>query len=137
MLRYYYKRKLSTRLSVTSVFRPYHFPYPGSECSAIGDMAFLVDHLIVDHKVDMHIGCRFDHLYVKSTSREIENAAKMLIISIQLLQPSLLPAFSSLPTWHCRKLIWEGTPRSIREYASPISFSIEELLQAPEHLISS
>eukprot|EP00268_Persea_americana_P027964 TRINITY_DN27204_c0_g1_i2.p1 TRINITY_DN27204_c0_g1~~TRINITY_DN27204_c0_g1_i2.p1 ORF type:complete len:208 (+),score=26.82 TRINITY_DN27204_c0_g1_i2:56-679(+) len=37
-------------------FRPYSCPYAGSECSAVGDIAFLVGHLKDDHKVDMHTG---------------------------------------------------------------------------------
>lgn len=62
-------------------FRPYNCPYPGSECSVVGDIAFLVDHLRDDHKVDMHNECSFDHLYVKSNPRKMENVAKMLMVS--------------------------------------------------------
>lgn len=62
-------------------FRPYNCPYPGSECSVVGDIPFLVGHLREDHKVDMHIGSTFNHLYVKSNPREVDNAARMLMVS--------------------------------------------------------
>ncbi|KAK4836420.1 hypothetical protein QYF36_022794 [Acer negundo] len=59
-------------------FRPYNCPYAGSDCSVVGDIPFLVDHLRDDHKVDMHTGCTFNHRYVKSNPREVENATWML-----------------------------------------------------------
>ncbi|KAG0501149.1 hypothetical protein HPP92_001221 [Vanilla planifolia] len=45
-----------------------------------GDIPFLVDHLRDDHKVDMHTGCTFNHRYVKSNPREVENATWMLTV---------------------------------------------------------
>jgi len=65
-------------------FRPYNCPYAGSECSTVGDIPFLVAHLRDDHKVDMHTGCTFNHRYVKSNPREVENATWMLTVSIIL-----------------------------------------------------
>ncbi|MCI01982.1 E3 ubiquitin-protein ligase SINAT3-like, partial [Trifolium medium] len=62
-------------------FRPYTCPYAGSECSAVGDISYLVAHLRDDHKVDMHTGCTFNHRYVKSNPREVENATWMLTIA--------------------------------------------------------
>jgi hypothetical protein len=62
---YYSKLKHESQCN----FRPYSCPYAGSECSVIGDIPFLVAHLRDDHKVDMHSGCTFNHLYVKSTPR--------------------------------------------------------------------
>lgn len=62
-------------------FRPYNCPYAGSECSVVGDIPFLVTHLRDDHKVDMHTGCTFNHRYVKSNPREVENATWMLTVS--------------------------------------------------------
>nr|GMC66937.1 E3 ubiquitin-protein ligase SINAT3-like [Ipomoea batatas] len=59
-------------------FRPYSCPYAGSECSVTGDIPYLVSHLRDDHKVDMHTGCTFNHRYVKSNPREVENATWML-----------------------------------------------------------
>ncbi|GAB4861584.1 E3 ubiquitin-protein ligase sinat3 [Ancistrocladus abbreviatus] len=59
-------------------FRPYNCPYAGSECSVTGDIPYLVAHLRDDHKVDMHSGCTFNHRYVKSNPREVENATWML-----------------------------------------------------------
>lgn len=70
-------------------FRPYNCPYAGSECSIVGDIPFLVSHLRDDHKVDMHTGCTFNHRYVKSNPREVENATWMLTVSV----PSLLKNF--------------------------------------------
>ncbi|KAK4836174.1 hypothetical protein QYF36_019480 [Acer negundo] len=61
-------------------FRPYNCPYAGSDCSVVGDIPFLVDHLRDDHKVDMHTGCTFNHRYVKSNPREVENATWMLTV---------------------------------------------------------
>jgi hypothetical protein len=49
-----------------------------------GDIPFLVAHLRDDHKVDMHSGCTFNHRYVKSNPREVENATWMLTVSIKL-----------------------------------------------------
>ena len=63
-------------------FRPYNCPYAGSECSFNGDIPFLVAHLKDDHKVDMHTGCTFNHRYVKSNPREVENATWMLTVSV-------------------------------------------------------
>ncbi|VAH03669.1 unnamed protein product [Triticum turgidum subsp. durum] len=61
-------------------FRPYNCPYAGSECAVAGDIPFLVAHLRDDHKVDMHSGCTFNHRYVKSNPREVENATWMLTV---------------------------------------------------------
>jgi E3 ubiquitin-protein ligase SIAH1 len=66
-------------------FRPYNCPYAGSDCSIVGDIPFLVAHLRDDHKVDMHSGCTFNHRYVKSNPREVENATWMLTVSIKCL----------------------------------------------------
>lgn len=63
-------------------FRPYNCPYAGSECSVVGDIPFLVTHLRDEHKVDMHIGSTFNHRYVKSNPREVENATWMLTVSL-------------------------------------------------------
>lgn len=65
-------------------FRPYNCPYAGSECAIGGDIPFLVAHLRDDHKVDMHSGCTFNHRYVKSNPREVENATWMLTVSLIL-----------------------------------------------------
>lgn len=66
-------------------FRPYSCPYAGSECGIVGDIPFLVAHLRDDHKVDMHAGSTFNHRYVKSNPREVENATWMLTVSIPCL----------------------------------------------------
>lgn len=70
-------------------FRPYNCPYAGSDCSAIGDIPFLVSHLKDDHKVDMHSGSTFNHRYVKSNPHEVENATWMLTVIIFSLSRSL------------------------------------------------
>lgn len=66
-------------------FRPYNCPYAGSECSVVGDIPILVTHLRDDHKVDMHSGCTFNHRYVKSNPREVENATWMLTVSCKCI----------------------------------------------------
>jgi E3 ubiquitin-protein ligase SIAH1 len=65
-------------------FRPYNCPYAGSECSAIGDISYLVAHLKHDHRVDMHDGFTFNHRYVKTNPHEVENATWMLTVSYLL-----------------------------------------------------
>ncbi|KAF9586880.1 hypothetical protein IFM89_039905 [Coptis chinensis] len=75
---YYSKLKHESQCN----FRPYSCPYAGSECSVVGDIPFLVAHLRDDHKVDMHTGCTFNHRYVKSNPREVENATWMLTVRI-------------------------------------------------------
>jgi E3 ubiquitin-protein ligase SIAH1 len=47
-----------------------------------GDIAKLVTHLKDDHRVDMHTGSTFNHRYVKSNPRDVENATWMLTVSI-------------------------------------------------------
>ena len=68
-------------------FRPYSCPYAGSECSVTGDIPCLVAHLRDDHKVDMHTGSTFNHRYVKSNPREVENATWMLTVSSTFTTP--------------------------------------------------
>jgi len=77
---YYSKLKHETVCN----YRPYSCPYAGSECSVVGDIPFLVAHLRDDHKVDMHTGCTFNHRYVKSNPREVENATWMLTVSVSI-----------------------------------------------------
>ena len=52
----------------------------------MGDIPFLVAHLRDDHKVDMHSGCTFNHRYVKSNPREVENATWMLTVRLYSLE---------------------------------------------------
>ncbi|KAG1330441.1 E3 ubiquitin-protein ligase SINAT3 [Cocos nucifera] len=124
-------------------FRPYNCPYAGSECSVAGDVPFLVAHLRDDHKVDMHTGCTFNHRYVKSNPREVENATWMLTVfhcfgqyfclHFEAFQLGMAPVYMAFLRFmgdeneaanyryslevgaNGRKLIWEGTPRSIRD----------------------
>ena len=77
---YYSKIKHEAQCS----FRPYNCPYAGSECAVAGDIPYLVAHLRDDHKVDMHSGCTFNHRYVKSNPREVENATWMLTVSVTI-----------------------------------------------------
>ncbi|KAM3324451.1 hypothetical protein P3S67_005603 [Capsicum chacoense] len=56
-------------------FRPYNCPYAGSECAVTGDIQHLIAHLKEDHKVDMHDGCTFNHVFIESNPQEVENAA--------------------------------------------------------------
>ncbi|XP_009380585.1 E3 ubiquitin-protein ligase SINAT4-like isoform X2 [Musa acuminata AAA Group] len=124
-------------------FRPYNCPYAGSECSVVGDIPFLVAHLRDDHKVDMHIGSTFNHRYVKSNPREVENATWMLTVfhcfgqyfclHFEAFQLGMAPVYMAFLRFmgdenearyysyslevgsNGRKLIWEGIPRSIRD----------------------
>nr|GEZ19259.1 E3 ubiquitin-protein ligase SINAT3-like [Tanacetum cinerariifolium]GEZ28626.1 E3 ubiquitin-protein ligase SINAT3-like [Tanacetum cinerariifolium] len=124
-------------------FRPYSCPYAGSECSVTGDIPFLVTHLRDDHKVDMHTGCTFNHRYVKSNPREVENATWMLTVfhcfgqyfclHFEAFQLGMAPVYMAFLRFmgdeedarnysyslevgaNGRKLTWEGTPRSIRD----------------------
>ncbi|KAG6437657.1 hypothetical protein SASPL_102579 [Salvia splendens] len=122
-------------------YRPYSCPYAGSECSVVGDIQYLVDHLRDEHKVDMHSGCTFNHRYVKSNPRDVENATWMLTVfncfghyfhfeAFQLGTAPVYMAFLRLMGdetearnysyslevgGNGRKLTWEGTPRSIRD----------------------
>ncbi|TVU32417.1 hypothetical protein EJB05_24148, partial [Eragrostis curvula] len=136
---YYSKLKHESQCN----FRPYNCPYAGSECSVVGDIPFLVAHLRDDHKVDMHSGCTFNHRYVKSNPREVENATWMLTVfhcfgqyfclHFEAFQLGMAPVYMAFLRFmgdenearnYCyslevggngRKMIWEGTPRSIRD----------------------
>ncbi|PKI40479.1 hypothetical protein CRG98_039115 [Punica granatum] len=136
---YYSKLKHETLCN----FRPYTCPYAGSECSVTGDIPFLVAHLRDDHKVDMHSGCTFNHRYVKSNPREVENATWMLTVfhcfgqyfclHFEAFQLGMAPVYMAFLRFmgdetearnysyslevggNGRKLIWEGTPRSVRD----------------------
>ncbi|GAA0143714.1 ubiquitin-protein ligase [Lithospermum erythrorhizon] len=124
-------------------FRPYNCPYAGSECSITGDIPCLVTHLKDDHKVDMHSGCTFNHRYVKSNPREVENATWMLTVfhcfgqyfclHFEAFMLGMAPVYMAFLRFmgdeadarnytyslevgaNGRKLIFEGTPRSIRD----------------------
>lgn len=92
---YYSKLKHETICN----FRPYSCPYAGSECSVVGDIPFLVAHLRDDHKVDMHTGCTFNHRYVKSNPREVENATWMLTVSVTHIFTIIFLLFSQRRGW--------------------------------------
>ncbi|KAL3524412.1 hypothetical protein ACH5RR_017246 [Cinchona calisaya] len=124
-------------------YRPYNCPYAGSECAVTGDIPYLVTHLRDYHKVDMHTGCTFNHRYVKSNPREVENATWMLTVfncfgqyfclHFEAFQLGMAPVYMAFLRFmgdenearnysyslevgaNGRKLIWEGTPRSIRD----------------------
>ncbi|KAK4397254.1 E3 ubiquitin-protein ligase SINAT3 [Sesamum angolense] len=124
-------------------FRPYNCPYAGSECPVVGDILYLVAHLRDDHKVDMHSGCTFNHRYVKSNPRDVENATWMLTVfhcfgqyfclHFEAFQLGMAPVYMAFLRFmgdemearnysyslevggNGRKLTWEGTPRSVRD----------------------
>ncbi|CAN0922560.1 E3 ubiquitin-protein ligase SINAT4 [Linum grandiflorum] len=136
---YYSKLKHETVCN----FRPYNCPYAGSECSVVGDIPSLVAHLRDEHKVDMHTGCTFNHRYVKANPREVENATWMLTVfhcfgqyfclHFEAFQLGMAPVYMAFLRFmgdeaearnysyslevgaNGRKLIWEGTPRSVRD----------------------
>jgi E3 ubiquitin-protein ligase SIAH1 len=91
-------------------FRPYNCPYAGSECVIVGDIPFLVTHLRDDHKVDMHSGCTFNHRYVKSNPREVENATWMLTVRICLsCLLEFWSLFTHIYTWMHYMLLSSGS----------------------------
>ncbi|TXG63034.1 hypothetical protein EZV62_010028 [Acer yangbiense] len=137
--------------------RPYNCPYAGSECSVVGDIPFLVSHLRDDHKVDMHSGCTFNHRYVKSNPREVENATWMLTVfhcfgqyfclhfeafQLSMAAPVYMAflrfmgdetearnySYSLEVGGNGRKLIWEGTPRSVRDSHKKVRDSHDGLI---------
>jgi len=136
---YYSKIKHEAQCSL----RPYNCPYAGSECAAAGDIPYLVSHLRDDHKVDMHSGCTFNHRYVKSNPREVENATWMLTVfhcfgqyfclHFEAFQLGMAPVYMAFLRFmgdeneaknysyslevgaNGRKMVWEGTPRSVRD----------------------
>lgn len=149
-----YYSKLKHEMSCN--FRPYNCPYAGSECSVTGDIPFLVTHLRDDHKVDMHTGCTFNHRYVKSNPREVENATWMLTVfncfgeyfclHFEAFQLGVAPVYMAFVRFmgdevaarnysyslevggNGRKLIWEGTPRSIRDSHRKVKDSHDGLI---------
>ncbi|KAJ8444704.1 hypothetical protein Cgig2_030378 [Carnegiea gigantea] len=96
-----------------------------------------------EHKVDMHSGCTFNHRYVKSNPREVENATWMLTVfhcfgeyfclHFEAFQLGMAPVYMAFLRFmgdetearnytyslevggFGRKLTWEGKPRSIRD----------------------
>ncbi|XP_071705569.1 E3 ubiquitin-protein ligase SINAT3-like isoform X2 [Rutidosis leptorrhynchoides] len=132
---YYSKLKHETLCD----FRPYNCPYAGSECSVTGDIPCLVTHLRDDHKVDMHTGCTFNHRYVKSNPREVENATWMLTLGMAPVYMAFVRfmgdevearsySYSLEVGGNGRKLMWEGTPRSIRDSHRKVKESHDGLI---------
>ncbi|GAB2218338.1 hypothetical protein Drorol1_Dr00001558 [Drosera rotundifolia] len=124
-------------------FRPFSCPYVASECSATGDIPFLVKHLKEVHRVDMHDGCSFNHRYIKSNPEEVENATWMLTVfncwgrhfclHFEAFKIGVAPVYIAFLRFmgddhdarkfryilevggNDRKLLWQGIPRSIRD----------------------
>ncbi|XP_074380645.1 E3 ubiquitin-protein ligase SINAT5-like [Apium graveolens] len=124
-------------------FKPYSCPYAGSECAVIGNIPFLVSHLRDDHQVDMHSGCTFNHRYLQSNPREVKNATWMLTVfhcfgqyfclHFEAFQLGSCPVYIAFLRFmgdeadarnysyslevgeNDRKVIWEGTPHTIRD----------------------
>ncbi|KAG6787722.1 hypothetical protein POTOM_003766 [Populus tomentosa] len=138
------------------VFRPYSCPYSGSECTATGDIPYLVAHLKDDHKVDMHNGSTFNHRYVKSNPHEVENATWMLTVfscfgqyfclHFEAFHLGMSPVYiaflrfmgddneaknHSYSLQVCgsgRKMTWQGVPRSIRDSHQKVRDSFDGLV---------
>ncbi|KAK1374011.1 Sina domain-containing protein [Heracleum sosnowskyi] len=136
--------------------KPYNCPYAGSECSVVGDIPQLVTHLKEDHKGDMHTRCTFNHRYVKSNPREVENATWMLTVfncfgqyfclHFEAFQLGMSPVYMAFLRYmgddedarnysyslevggNGRKLTWEGTPRSIRDSHKKVRDSHDGLI---------
>uniref|UniRef100_A0A2P2K2Z3 RING-type E3 ubiquitin transferase n=2 Tax=Rhizophora mucronata TaxID=61149 RepID=A0A2P2K2Z3_RHIMU len=136
--------------------RPYNCPYAGVECSITGDIPSLVIHLKTDHKVDVHNGCTFNHRYVKSNPRAIENATWMLTIfncfdqqfclHFEAFHLGMAPFYMAFLRFmgaddkarqfryslevggNGRKLTWQGVPRSIRDSHKKVRDSQDGLI---------
>ncbi|RWW76633.1 hypothetical protein BHE74_00015270 [Ensete ventricosum] len=140
---YYNKLKHEARCN----FRPYNCPYAGWECSAQGDIPFLVAHLRDDHKVDMHTGCTFNHRYVKSNPREIFHCFEQhFCMHFEAFQLGMAPVYIVFLQFmgdeneacnyryslevglNGRKLTWEGIPRSIRDSHQEVRDSHDGLI---------
>ncbi|KAK6925723.1 Seven-in-absentia protein, TRAF-like domain [Dillenia turbinata] len=137
-------------------FRPYNCPYAGAECSATGDIPSLVEHLKINHKVDMHDGCTFNHRYVKDNALEIENATWMLTVfncfgrqfclHFEAFQLGMAPVYIAFLRFmgddndakkfnyslevggNRRKLTWQGVPRGIRDSHKKVRDSLDGLI---------
>ncbi|CAN1813746.1 E3 ubiquitin-protein ligase DIS1 [Linum perenne] len=149
---YYSKLKHEAQCS----YRPYNCPYAGSECTVIGDIPSLVNHLKDDHKVDMHSGSTFNHRYVKSNPHEVENATWMLTVfscygqyfclHFEAFQLGTAPVYIAFLRFmgddneaknynyslevggNGRKLTWHGVPRSIRDSHRKVRDSFDGLI---------
>ncbi|CAD6254531.1 unnamed protein product [Miscanthus lutarioriparius] len=107
---YYSKIKHEAQCSL----RPYNCPYAGSECAAAGDIPYLVSHLRDDHKV-FHCFGRYCCLHFEAFQLGMapiymaflhfmgdENEAKNYSYSLEVGANG-------------RNMVWEGTPRSVRD----------------------
>ncbi|CAL5330610.1 unnamed protein product [Camellia sinensis] len=138
------------------VFRPFNCPYAGSECTVIGGIPYLVAHLKDDHKVDMHTGSTFNHRYVKSNPREVENATWMLTVfscfgqyfclHFEAYLLGMAPVYIAFLRFmgddneaknysysldvggNGRKMVWQGVPRSIRDSHRKVRDSFDGLI---------
>lgn len=137
-------------------FRLYNCPYAGAECSVMGDIRSLVEHLKEDHGVDVHDGSSFNHRYVKSNPNEVENAMWMLTIfncfghqfclhfeAFNLQDAPVYMAFLRFMGDEIeaqnfsyilevggkgRKMTWQGIPRSIRDTHKTVRDSLDGLI---------
>ncbi|KAK3155924.1 hypothetical protein QOZ80_2AG0100460 [Eleusine coracana subsp. coracana] len=127
-----------------------------SECLVIGDVPMLVSHLINDHKVDLHEGCTFNHRYVKSNPHQMESATWMLTVfkcfgqhfclHFEAFLLGMAPVYVAFLRFmgeeseaqgfgyslevggEGRKLMWQGTPRSIRDSHRTVRDSYDGLI---------
>ncbi|GAB2259300.1 hypothetical protein Droror1_Dr00027440 [Drosera rotundifolia] len=132
----------------SSLFRPVHqvlLPLfdPLMVYSNLGGIPYLIARLRDHHGVDMHSGQMFNHRYVKSNPRKVDNATWMLTVfhcfdryfclHFEAFQLGMAPVYMAFLRFmgekidaqkygysleigsNGRKLIWEGMPRSIRD----------------------
>ncbi|KAK6163737.1 hypothetical protein DH2020_000601 [Rehmannia glutinosa] len=137
-------------------FRPYNCPYAGAECHVTGDIPFLVAHLKSDHKVDMHDGSTFNHIYVKFNPQDVENAMWMLTVfncyghqfclHFEAFNLGMAPVFMAFIRFmgddhdarkftyslevgaSGRKMTWQGIPKSIRDSHTKVRDSMDGLI---------
>ncbi|XP_042387008.1 E3 ubiquitin-protein ligase SINAT5-like isoform X2 [Zingiber officinale] len=107
---YYSKLKHEAQCS----YRPYKCPYAGSECAVVGDIPFLVTHLRDDHKV---FNC-FGHYFCLHFEAFQLGMAPVYMAFLRFMgdeNEARNFSYSVEVGANGRKLIWEGTPRSIRD----------------------
>ncbi|KAF3581797.1 hypothetical protein DY000_02031976 [Brassica cretica] len=95
-------------------FRPYSCPYAGSDCSVMGDIPFLVAHLRDDHKV---FYCYGEYFCLHFEAFQL-GMAPVYMAFLRFMGDETEARnynYSLEVGGYGRKLIWEGTPRSVRD----------------------
>ncbi|KAL0347729.1 UNVERIFIED_CONTAM: E3 ubiquitin-protein ligase SINAT3 [Sesamum calycinum] len=95
-------------------FRPYNCPYAGSECPVVGDIPYLVAHLRDDHKV-FHCFGQYFCLHFEAFQLGMAPVYMAFLRFMGDEMEARNYSYSLEVGGNGRKLIWEGTPRSVRD----------------------